>query len=70
MWATVAVPEKLARLVLAEWPGATTDERCRAWQDARHAYDDAHPDVLAVDFVELLRYEIAERRRVHGWPTR
>ena len=67
---TVALPEQLLRFVPSEWPGGSTDQRFGAWADARHSFDDAHPNVLAVDFVELLRYEIAERRRVHGWPTR
>jgi len=65
-WPVRQVP----RFVASEWPGGSTDERCRAWQGAQHAWDDAHPNVLAVDYVELVRFEIAECRRVHGWPTR
>jgi len=67
VWSTVAVPEVLARFVPSEWPGASLDERCGAWKDARHSFDAAHPGIMAVDFVDLLRYEIAERRRVYGW---
>ena len=66
-WATVALPEQLLRFVAGEWPGRTPSERFGAWADARHSYDDEHPDVLAVDFVELLKFELAELRRVRGW---
>ena len=67
--ATLPLPERLVRHVPSEWSGRTPSERFGAWADARHSYDDAHPDQLAVDFVELLRYELAERRRVNGWST-
>ena len=64
---TEGVPERLARFVPSEWPGAWCQhEALQRWQAAALAWEKQHPDSLPFgehgDFIDVLR-EVGRLRR-------
>jgi hypothetical protein len=59
------VPERLCRFLEGEWPGATAEDRFRAWCEARLAYVRLHGDGTVLgDPLDVIRGH-ADYKRQH-----